>query len=440
MKNYMKAFEWLKICMEKLVNPISGFWKEPSNSWIKPAGAVIFLALFFVGGACALFRDGDAPSGDGRVGRAFSQDDQKEKHAGAPEPGELSVSDPTREKFLALLREKIAASGSTEDLLAVLKTLSQTNPALALDLAQDVARNGGEKFDLVSGVVQQWAEVDPQGVWNWAKQESFGTNIPATNVLMNDALQQMAKNDPQLLISDVAAAMQSGGWSSALQNEYALSSMERDAMQALLQSGHPDVARQALEQWSVGQGAVQMDDKPFTVVGSYLARNSVTDASTWSQALPESKGKDAAVAAVAGVWARSDPQAALNWAQKLDGPARTDALEKAFGQWVDQDTASAAQWLSQYIGSQPNPDSAATDEMITNMLANASLSHTDPKVALEWVAAISDAAQQTQSMEQVIRDWGSDDPAAASRFVSESTALAPEQKQKLLQVIQPNSP
>jgi hypothetical protein len=99
----------------------------------------------------------------------------------------------------------------------------------------------------------------------------------------------------------------------------------------------------------------------------------------------------------------------------------------------------AAQWLSQYMGKQPDP--AVTDAMIANMIANSSLPHADHEVALEWAASISDTTLQSQSMERIIQDWGTDDPAAATSYISKNTTLAPEQKQRLLQAIQnPNAP
>jgi hypothetical protein len=46
---------------------------------------------------------------------------------------------------------------------------------------------------------------------------------------------------------------------------------------------------------------------------------------------------------------------------------------------------------------------------------------------------ISDETMRSQSIEQVAAAWGASDPAAARRYVTESTLLSPEQKTRLLQ-------
>src|SRR5689334_10077373 len=78
------------------------------------------------------------------------------------EPEEAREAKPlTREGLLALLREGITEGASTEILLGILQSAVEDQPLLALELAKLVARDGGEKFTLVEGVVDEWAKHDP---------------------------------------------------------------------------------------------------------------------------------------------------------------------------------------------------------------------------------------------------------------------------------------
>jgi len=60
----------------------------------------------------------------------------------------------------------------------------------------------------------------------------------------------------------------------------------------------------------------------------------------------------------------------------------------------------------------------------------------DPQLAFKWTELISNPQLRAETEERRILQWSRDNRAAAVDFVQQSSAIAPEQKQSLIQKIQ----
>jgi hypothetical protein len=96
---------------------------------------------------------------------------------------------------------------------------------------------------------------------------------------------------------------------------------------------------------------------------------------------------------IAGAWARTDPQAAADWAiAQPAGPIQDRALASIVGAWANTEPAAAKDWLSQF------PPGDARDRSITAYLGRANSWSEGQKVQIaefdEWFDLINDPWQR----------------------------------------------
>src|SRR5262249_10249539 len=152
------------------------------------------------------------------------------------------------------------------------------------------------------------------------------------------------------------------------------------AINALLENGRADLARQHVELWARAANPPAVGAS-YLAVAWQLARDSDQAAADWLLALPASADRDAAFAGVAGNWADHDPDAAMTWAAALPaGEARTAALQRTFRVWADHDAAAAAQWL---LAHEAAPEA---DRLVATWIAASPQAREHPSLALQWKA------------------------------------------------------
>jgi hypothetical protein len=360
--------------------------------------------------------------------------------ATAPKPqeqAEKSVGgDPfattSHEHLLSLLRRKLEASGSAEELLSALADIARTEPAFAIELAQTLGRSDEEKSVWVTDLTRQWAERDPQSAWEWLTQLSVDhIDQLAGGSLAGVILDRMAVNEPQHLIGMMDALMRTDRLSDGIAPAVAV----HLGLQAFIKSGEISLAQTIVETWIRDPLKPDVGRSAYEAVALVLGKNNPVEAGGWLISLPESEERNAAIATFASHWGDRDPSAALKWTSALAPQAgQRVALERTFNAWVERDAIGAAEWLSDSLSHLPV--GTTSDRLIGSLLAFSPTLKRTPKVAQQWTELISDPEHRASYEEQMAWRWSRHDLAAATQYVWNSSSMAWQQKQALLQKMQ----
>jgi hypothetical protein len=128
-------------------------------------------------------------------------------------------------------------------------------------------------------------------------------------------------------------------------------------------------------------------------------------------------------AGLARVWAGSDPEAALAWAQNLGKiDSQQDLLGTVVGSWAENDPESAAAWVDQL------PAGAQRDKSSGNLAL--ALVQSQPEAAWEWAASIQNPAYRMDTLRNTYSVLSLKDPARADQLINEGN-LTPDERQSL---------
>ena len=150
-----------------------------------------------------------------------------------------------------------------------------------------------------------------------------------------------------------------------------------------------------------GQGA-------SSIIASEWARQDPAAALAWADSL--TAGKSAAMSAVVGEVAKTDPRKAAEMLGKMDPAERAEAYRSVAAQYGALDFNEAQTW----IRSLPADEQAAA-------LASAigGLSNNDPTAAAKQVASMEAGEAKDRLISDVVEDLARKDPQAAADFVKE---------------------
>ncbi|WP_200391796.1 hypothetical protein [Roseibacillus ishigakijimensis] len=114
---------------------------------------------------------------------------------------------------------------------------------------------------------------------------------------------------------------------------------------------------------------------------------------------------------ITNAWANTDPEAALDWrAGELAGSENAgQEISDAFGQWVRQDEAAAAEWLT------AQGDEFKTDEVFQDAGQNLIYQSKYDRAAA-WYSQVLDDNQRQNGLTQVYEGWKRDDSEAAEQW------------------------
>ena len=126
----------------------------------------------------------------------------------------------------------------------------------------------------------------------------------------------------------------------------------------------------------------------------------------WVLAQPPSSGQSSLLATTLGAYATSDPERALALASNLDGGHRSRAIETVIRQWAREDPLAAAAWLDSSSDKTPAAVSAVVG----------GYTKLDPEAAFEWLMDQSTGAQR-QSASMIVRAIAAKSPEAARRLI-----------------------
>jgi hypothetical protein len=336
-------------------------------------------------------------------------------------------------ELAAALRRKLARS--TEDFLQSLAEIGQTQPAAAIDLAQELGRTDEEKSEWVKISMQQWADRDPQSAWQWLRQLSFvrkdelaGGELPAL------VLGTMAAHDPKSVLSNLDSLLRLGNTSESVSTPVAV----HLGVEALVKNGQIDLARQAVEAWAKDPAQLNIEAAAYDTVATAIAKTQPRETGEWLRSLPVSEERNAAISSFVTTWAEQDPRAALQWAEALPpSEGQQAALGRAVSDWIETKPNEVGGWLSDYLSRVP--PSASTDTLIERVINVSPTARSSPQTALQWASLISDPAQRTDYEEKIALRWGGRDRAGALDYVQKSPTIPPDRKPALVQQIL-NSP
>jgi hypothetical protein len=329
----------------------------------------------------------------------------------------------------AALRGKLAVS--VGEFLRALAELGQTQPAMAIDLAQQLGRTDAEKSEWVEISMQQWADRDAQAAWDWLRQLSFtrknelaGGDLPAL------VLGTMAGHDPDRVLANLDSLLRAGNLSESVSTPLAV----HLGVEALVENGKIDLARQAVETWAKDPAHLNIEAAAFETVASVLAKTQPREAGDWLRSMPISDERNAAMASFVSTWAEQDTRAALQWAEALPAnEGQQDAINRTISDWIETRPSEIGDWLSDYLSRAPAND--YTDGLIGRVINVSPTVRASPQTALQWLALISDPATRAATAEKVAVRWAAQDHAAAINFVQTSATIPADRKPALVQQI-----
>lgn len=325
---------------------------------------------------------------------------------------------------LVQLRDHLSSEPSAAALRKLLVGCTTTYPTLAIELAETWARNDRERFLLVSAVTAEWGRTAPCESWDWVRENSARLSLGDEPSLAAEFLQAIAATYPALVLDFARDALRDDDHDEAQR-------IADGAATALVSCGRVDLAQHAIAEWLRGKEADAIPASMIAIVTLGLAsRDSMTSASTWLSQLPATAPSRPAFGALAAEWAEKNPRAALDWAQALSQEAgRSEATRRAFQVWVDHDPAAASSWFLQ------NEAKPEMDRLVPELIEEGRLSYTHPMAAMAWASLVRDAALRTQCYTVTFARWAEYDRAGALRYLDDSAALSPEEKARLVSVI-----
>jgi hypothetical protein len=331
------------------------------------------------------------------------------------------------DELLVMLRRKVASSASPEEILLMLRTIAETRPEVAIDLAAVIGRTDDERAHWVADVTRLWAARDPQAAWQWVIHPSHRLERISKDGLVGVVLNQMAQSAPEAVVQNLETSLRLGVQPETPNPEVVL----HEGIRALVANGAMDIARAAIKEWANGPLKDKIAASAYESVAIQMADASPASAASWLKSLPLSDNRNFALGTLASTWVNHDAAAAMDWAESLsplDG--RVDTIQRTFNEWVERAPADAAEWLNKHRAqSQPGGEA---DRMITRLVAASPLVRSDPSGALQWAALISKPELRAQVIAGVVTKWGLSDSESATRYLQQSADLTPGQKAKVL--------
>lgn len=194
----------------------------------------------------------------------------------------------------------------------------------------------------------------------------------------------------------------------------------------------------------MGMGMGGRGGSGASVIASEWAKNDPQAAMAWAQSL-QGRDKTQATTSVVRELASTDPEKAVSLANGLDGEAQKDAYASIASQWGAKDFNAAETWikslpadqqqaaLAEAIGSLANSDPQAASQKIASITDEDSKrraisdtvdawSRQDPQAAATWLLSQGSEDVSRNAMRDLMRNWSSQDDSAAVAFISKQPA------------------
>ncbi|MEO0422531.1 MAG: hypothetical protein AAF184_09370 [Pseudomonadota bacterium] len=287
-------------------------------------------------------------------------------------------------------QELESVQGHTGYTQSVLRELAEHDAQLAADQLSRLSSTGSRQ-QVVANIAIALARQQPKGVLSWI--DSLPSASERT-MAFGAAVNALALGD-----TSAAIAMLESAPSERMRNEALASTVNRLADQ------RPEDAAQLLALLPEGSreytGALQN-------LATLWARSDPYAALAWAERLPEAQRAQALPQTI-GMLAQEDLLAAANLVQTLDGPERRQALNEVATRYGAKQPAAALSWVQRFAGE------PGYEESLSGVLNN--WVQQDPRGALLALDRI-EPARATRLAPQLMSQWARAEPTEAARWVA----------------------
>lgn len=373
---------------------------------------------------------------------------------------------------LQWLDKNVSGPAYNQSLLPVMDRLSKADPNAAIAYITQMQDNP-QRDNLIQTTLGNWARFgDSNAALTWANDNLTGAT---RDNAVNSVLNRLVDENPMAAASYVAQMPDSPSRNNLVQNmAQTLAATDINSAVAWLEKLPADIPaatrtqaqQQILGVWinsdpaSAASYVQNMADDPnfgrlSAQVSATWARSDPQAALEWAGTLPAGSAHDTAVnnslvnlahydpasawsyaqktgdpaqlASVVSSWAQSAPGAAAKAATTLpEGDQRVNAVGNVANAWINQDPLAASQWINTLAVS-PERDAAVT-RLVTSQATN------DPSSAMNWAATISNDGTRYSQILNVARQWARRDANAAATALL-NAPLTPDQRNAALQAI-----
>jgi len=305
--------------------------------------------------------------------------------------GASSTSSPAGEQTSSTSRSSRAAASAGE-----------SSRAGSRPKSIDEIRNKPGQLSRVQGLIDFYQNLDTtQLEAEAAKLENLPINerIMASILLFGrwaetDPLAAMAYSDKMGMAGMFAKPTILQGWASTDPENAAKYFVEHPREFAMMGMGPMSGGRNG------GGGA--------SVIASEWAKSNPEAALAWAQTL-KGTDKDQAMAAVVREMAMTSPQKAVQLAATMEGEAKTSAFESIASQWGAKNFSEAEAWIKTLPADQQDAAMAS---------AIRSLANKDPQLASQKVAAMADGDAKSRAISEIVDSWSRENPKDAAAWLS----------------------
>ena len=296
------------------------------------------------------------------------------------------------------------------ELTAMLEKLATTDPAQALSLAQ-AEGNLLLRDKFLQATLCGWAHLSATNAAAWAM------------ALTDPAARETA------MASVFAGAIASNPDEAVRAGKLVIASHPDDApgygsrlIDALCDSGNFEAAAA----FSAG-GDAQQRSGWMSEAFCKWAELQPAQAAEAASAMSDPVLRNQALHGIVGGWSEADPVGLVQFVTQLpsDNTERGALLGQALDRWARQDPAAASAWINNH---QTGP------ELDQGVAAIATTEGVKPELGVSWADSITDPQLRSQTLNLVLRNWLTIDPAAAKQFFDNTKNLLPDQRKELAEI------
>ena len=348
-------------------------------------------------------------------------------------------------------KEEVAKRFGLEPYLRRLQGIShaKSDPAGAWQTALAL-EEGGERLEALYGIANSWFETDPSA----ALSAVASVDTPQSRSWQHELLNRWVRQDPDAALQWAIAQPASGQRDPLRLVAGIVASHSPREMFELAETLEPArrdmVAEAVLHTWGRTNPVAALDalagidsagrlkgEVGVSIIGSW-AGNDPRAAFEWVRAQEPSRVRTAMLSTALSNLGRTDPLRALTFAEELDGPDRSTAIESVIRVWGREDPRAAAAWLDasgdktaaavtavaqHYADSDPEEafewlqDQSSEVQRRAVTLIVRRLAGESPESALRTIDRIRDSSAKQAAGSQLISTWAASDPRAAIRAI-----------------------
>ncbi len=301
---------------------------------------------------------------------------------------------------------------------AVVDRWAQRDPQAAIaEISQQ--RRSSERGRMLMKILGHLTPVDPQGALRWAAELE---SVQGHTGYSQAVLKQLAEHDAQLAADQLSRLSQASARRDVIrtiavalarqQPESVLSWIEalpasQERTTAFSAAVNTVALADAAAAMTMLQGAPpgQMRNSAIESTVNILADRRPDEAASFLALLPPgSQQFDNGLRSLTYQWGRSDPYAALTWAQQLPDGQRAKALPEAIGMLAQEDVLAAANLVETLSGT-------ARRDAIAQVARR--YGRQQPAAAMAWIRRFQDEPGYADSLSSVLNAWAQSDPRAA---------------------------